>query len=388
MVELPTVVPERKRIVGIDLLRGLAIVFVLLNHIHMRLLGSSILYTKGWPTQLELSLVWNGQFAVQMFFVLSGFLITSTTLKRWHSFSEVRVLAFYKLRFARIAPLLALVLSLLSLLHGMHLHGFTVSEKVGGLPAALFAALTFHVNWLEASKGYLPGAWDILWSLSVEEMFYLFFPIACVLLRRRRYLMSVWGIFILLGPFARSHAFNHNPVWREYSYLGGMDAIAMGCMMGVILDGRKLRRRASQISLMIGASLLVFSLFCSQLAYRWGLGKNGLNMSLLAIGTSFLIAYFVSIEWHPSKIFSPLLLAGASSYEVYLTHEFVVLALWTLFMSFGGPIYGVVPLFVLTLAISVIIGTLVARFYSEPANKTLRRYFFKGLKEPSTVVSK
>ncbi len=68
---------------------------------------------------------------------------------------------FYALRIARIAPLLVLVLTVLSALHLAGLKNFIVSPKVGGLGRALLAALTFHVNVLEAGRGYLPANWDI-----------------------------------------------------------------------------------------------------------------------------------------------------------------------------------------------------------------------------------
>src|SRR6202008_4868033 len=116
----------------------------------MQLLGAKVPYTKGLPVQLVYSLVWNGQFGVQIFFAVSGFLITSTTLRRWGSALSVNVLDFYRLRFARIAPLMMLVLLILSVLHLTHIKGFVVGEKTGGLGRALAAALTFHVNLLEA----------------------------------------------------------------------------------------------------------------------------------------------------------------------------------------------------------------------------------------------
>ena len=74
-------------------------------------------YTKGLPHQLVSSLVWNGQQGVQMFFVISGFLITSTSIRRWSSPASLNIRSFYLLRFARIAPLMLLVLLLLSTMH-------------------------------------------------------------------------------------------------------------------------------------------------------------------------------------------------------------------------------------------------------------------------------
>ena len=83
------------RIDGVDLLRGLAIFFVLMNHVNMRLLIADVPYTKGLSEQLVSSLVWNGQRGVQIFFAVSGFLITATTLRRWGALSRVSLRGFY-----------------------------------------------------------------------------------------------------------------------------------------------------------------------------------------------------------------------------------------------------------------------------------------------------
>src|SRR5271170_957456 len=256
------------RLDGVDLLRGLAIFFVLMNHVNMRLRGAHVPYTQGLPEQLVSSLVWNGQMGVQIFFAVSGFLITSRALRRWGSLSRVSIRDFYLLRFARIGPLLFLLLAVLSILHFAHLEHFVVSAKTGGLGRALFAALTLHVNLLEARRGYLPANWDILWSLSVEEMFYLFFPLLCRLLGGEKMLVGLLLGFAALGPVARTILTHGNPVWREYSYLGGMDAIAMGCITALATSGRSLSRRLVWFCATLGLTLLAFILGLSNLAQR------------------------------------------------------------------------------------------------------------------------
>jgi peptidoglycan/LPS O-acetylase OafA/YrhL len=366
------------RLDGVDLLRGLAIFFVLMNHVNMRLLGAKVPYTHGLPPQLVYSLVWNGQFGVQIFFAVSGFLITSTTLRRWGPLSNVNVRDFYRLRFARIAPLLLLLLAILSGLHLAHISGFVVSQKTGGLGRALLAALTFHINLLEARRAYLPASWDILWSLSVEEMFYLFFPLACRLFRRGRFLLVPLVVFVILGPFARSLAFNHNPVWREYSYLGGMDAIALGCLTALFVARRNLSRAALWTFGVLGTTLLTFSLGFSIRAYAWGLGRNGLNMTILAIGTCMLIAVAAQTHWQAPRILTPLLRLGQRSYEIYLTHVFVVLGFFSLFVATGKPMRYVPALFIAVILVAALLGELVARGYSEPMNRRLRRRWGDG----------
>jgi peptidoglycan/LPS O-acetylase OafA/YrhL len=364
-----------KRLDGVDLLRGLAIFFVLMNHVNMRLLGAKVPYTKGLPHQLVFSLVWNGQFGVQMFFVVSGFLITSTTLRRWGSLPAISVSDFYKLRVARIAPLLLLLLAVLSGLHLAHVKDFVVSAKTGGLGRALFAALTFHINLLEARHGYLPGGWDILWSLSVEEMFYLFFPVVCRLFGRGKLLVALLLGFVILGPFGRTVLAHGNGVWKEYSYLGGMDAIALGCLTALVVSRIRLSRLQLWMLGSSGAILLIFSLCFSIWAYIWGLGRNGLNMTILALGTCMLVAVASQTQWRCPRVLNPLLKLGQRSYEVYLTHIFVVFALFGLFVKAGKPMRGVPALFIAVIVIAGLLGEAVARFFSDPMNRLLRRRF-------------
>lgn len=365
------------RLDGVDILRGLAIFLVLMNHVNMRLFLAKIPYTRGLPSQLVSSLVWNGQHGVQMFFAVSGFLITSTSIRRWGSLSRVSVRDFYALRFARIAPLLLLLLAVLCALHAAGLQDFVVSDKTGGLGRALVAALTFHVNVLEAQRGYLPANWDILWSLSVEEMFYLFFPPVCRLLGRGKWLLAFLLILVTLGPFARTLA-HGNEVWQEYSYLGGMDAIALGCLTAIAGSRTTIAPKAIWALAGLGLVLVLFILGLSNQARAWGLERNGLDMTILAIGSCMIIAAAAQSRWKSPRVILPLVTLGRRSYEVYLTHMFVVFALFGLFKS-GGRSLGAVPLlFIGVILVSGLLGELVARFYSEPMNRRIRQRLGDG----------
>lgn len=372
-LHLPTArIDDQKRINGVDLLRGMAIFFVLMNHVNMRLQIAKVPYTQGLPRQLVKSLFWNGQFGVQMFFAVSGFLITSITLRRWQSLSQVSLTEFYRLRVARIAPLLLLLLAVLSGLHSAGLHDFVIPAKTGGLGRALLAALTFHINILEARRGYLPGNWDILWSLSVEETFYLLFPLLCRFLSRGKLLVSLLIGVVALGPFGRTVFAHGNGTWAEYSYLGGMDAIALGCLTALLVSRIRFSRPLLWVLGIVGAALLAFILGFSLTAYRWGLDRSGLDMTVLAVGACMFIAACAQGQWRSPRVLDPLLKIGQYSYEVYLTHMFVVFAFFDLFLSIGKPMRSVPALFIAVAIVSGVVGGVVAVFYSEPMNRLLR----------------
>jgi peptidoglycan/LPS O-acetylase OafA/YrhL len=360
------------RIDGVDLLRGLAIFFVLMNHVNVRLLIAKIPYAAGLPRQLVGALVWNGQPGVQIFFAVSGFLITSTALRRWGPLPKISLRGFYLMRFARIAPLLLLLLAILSTLHFANLGDFVVSAKTGGIGRALLAALTFHVNVLEARRGYLPGNWDILWSLSVEEMFYLFFPIVSRIFSRGGSLIILLAGFVTAGPFARTVLAHGNEIWHEYSYLGGMDAIALGCLTALAASRFPLSRRTLRGLAFAGLALLIFILCFPAHSANLALERSGLDMTLLAIGSCMLIAAASQSNWRSPRILGPLRLLGQRSYEVYLTHMFIVFALFHIFLLAGKPLAGVPFLFMAVIVLAALFGELVARSYSDPLNRMIR----------------
>ena len=354
---------------GIDILRGISILAVLLHHIHIRLMFNHVSFEKMLPAQLGRILFWNGANGVTVFFAISGFLITSMSMRRWNSLAEIKPREFYRLRFARIAPLLIALLAVLSIFHLAKVPGFAITRS--SLPRALAAALTFHVNWLESAHGYLPGSWDVLWSLSVEEVFYIFFPLLCVFTRRPRILYPLLCTFVVAGPFAR--VFTHNQLWADYGYLSCMDGIALGCLAAIAAPYLRGNRFILVILRVSGILLMLLVLTAKPLVRFLHLYQAGLDFTALALGTAFLLIPISIANRDGTSLSSPLRWLGRNSYELYLTHMFVVMFGVQWFVARAWPVT-TAPLYsVGLLLLCAGLGELVARWYSEPLNRRLRR---------------
>ncbi len=264
---------------------------------------------------------------------------------------------------------------MLSVLHLAHLPGFTIRPQQGTLGRALFAALTFHLNWLEAQRGYLPANWDVLWSLSVEEMFYFFFPLLCRLLRGWRLTLLLVG-FVIVGPFART-VFTHNPLWIEKSYLGSMDAIALGCLTAMAMPHlrvRFLQQRSRVLALQATGVLMITLILGFWPLNRWlGIYRTGLDVTVLAIGTCLVIIAVAHTQRQGRWISKPLRWLGEHSYEVYLTHMFVVLWLVQAFTAFGSHMKWALAWYAVMIMLSALLGWITAHGFSEPMNRWLRR---------------
>ena len=219
----------RFRLGGVDVLRGLSVLLVTLHHIHLRFWLNDYDVDGVLPKTLNQVLFWSGYYAVITFFVISGFLITGLSIRRWGQLGLIHVGRFYRMRAARILPCLLLLLLVLSALHLAGAPEFTIRPERASLGQALWSALTFRINWLEGHHGYLPGDWDVLWSLSVEETFYLMFPLLCLLLRREGLLLLPLVCLLILGPVDRTVFADQDP-WGQYAYLSCMDGIAFGCL--------------------------------------------------------------------------------------------------------------------------------------------------------------
>lgn len=363
------------RLAHVDLLRGLLAIFVVLLHANLRIPFGPPELAQWMGPRVGGILFRSGYYAVIVFFVVSGYLITSASIRRWGDLSRVRPAAFYRFRAARILPPLLLLLVVLSVLHIAGSAWFALDTSKVSLWRALLAALGLHINWLEAQVGYLPGPWGVLWSLSVEEVFYLCFPLVCVLCGSERRLALLLVVPIVLGPLARS-VFSDSELWQDHSYLSGMDGIAFGCL-AALLAHRMPRAPAAAVrhAVLLTGLVLSAAVFCFRKeVHQLGLTRFGLQVTLLELGVALVL---VATHWRPWKwcagaIAAPLRWFGRNSYEVYLGHMFVVIpGAW--FFQWLGASPAWTPLwFAAVVAASGLLGQLVARWLSEPCNRALR----------------
>src|SRR3984957_7702778 len=241
---------DQRRNSGIDALRGLSILLVVVHHIGIRVPLSQTLLARVLPHWLLQGLNFNGSEAVIIFFVISGFLITRRSQERWGDLRGISLGDFYLLRMSRIVPLLLFVVAVLSVFDLLGIPRYVINKPGQSLGGAIASALGLYLNRYEGVHGYLPGGWDVIWSLSIEEVFYLAFPLACVLLGRTRMLVPALALLALSLPVTRAAlTAAGNEIWLEKAYLPGMSAIAVGVLAAMLV--RRIQRPSRQVVLVI-----------------------------------------------------------------------------------------------------------------------------------------
>ncbi len=366
---------------GIDALRGLSILLVVVHHVALRIPLKETALAEVLPARLLAALNWNGWSAVFVFFVVSGFLIAGHAIARWGSLGRPDFRAFYGRRASRILPLLLALLAVLSLLHLAGAKDYVIDGEGQSLGRALLAVLGLHLNWYEGVTGWLPGNWDVLWSLSIEEVFYLGFPIACALLRGERRILAATGLFALALPVFLARLEGANEIWQEKAYLPGMAAIAAG-VAAAIVAARATPRLSTARWLCAGGG---FGLLAALLwgPWLWRSLGNG-TMLVLTLSTAALL---VGLQWR--RRHAPrgagmrglgwLRAQGRLSYEIYLTHMFVVYAVVAAFKATGGELRGGWMWFVPAVLACWALGAAIERAVTKPAGRWMLRRWIPGI---------
>jgi peptidoglycan/LPS O-acetylase OafA/YrhL len=361
-----------KRSARIDFLRGVAIFAVLLHHFsltyHLVASPLSAILPAAWvAAALE-----NGNYGVTIFFVISGFLISSNNLRRYGQLSDVSLRQFYAFRFSRIIPPLILALTVIVALGVFGLPSFSNSDGGHHLPASFFvvavlSVLTFWHNVLMEMVGYFNYCLNIYWSLSVEEVFYLTFPLACVLLKRNRYIVALCAAAIVLGPIYRG-IHRDDELYFMYGYAACFDAIAFGCLAALLYP----RINASRVA--AGIVRGVAGVFLAAVYFAGIDGHELLGFSLIAACTACLLVNAFEAAGEKLRLLPVRVVCwfGRHSYELYLFHIIVLAAMRDLVPKQVLPYAYKLPMLVLFLLLSAGVAGAISRYFAEPVNAGLR----------------
>jgi len=283
----------------LDGLRGIAVLIVLASH--TRLFGFA---------------VEGGLAGVTLFFVLSGFLITSLLVAEYGRYGRVDLRAFYVRRGLRLLPAMFALLAVVAVGYAINTWPSPPAPAIDNLPISLLTVAFYVPNW--AAMTLEAGVLGHTWSLGVEEQFYLIWPLTLVagihVLGPRRMALVALAVAILVTPW-RLFLLESTGIARV---VDGTDTHADALMLGCVLALLRLRAPSFMGWLGIGCAVAAGAV--------WASGEMGLAL-FLPVAT---IASVAALAGCPAMLaWRPLAYVGRISYGLYLWHY--------LFIWWGWP---------------------------------------------------
>jgi peptidoglycan/LPS O-acetylase OafA/YrhL len=345
--------PPAQRNQAIDFLRGISILWVLLMHTHA--------YTAPlWPLFFSRCLR-NVYYGVAIFFVVSGFLITQNALRRYGTLPQIDLSDFYVMRIARIIPALALLSVVLTGLHFLGIAGFTLpSDRNPWEPMQYAMTFRYHIYYtMHADLGDTP--WRPLWSLAIEEWFYVAFPVMCIALRRTSLIAVLLGAAVVYSCWIRE---SHSEL---YQLDGNVGQLAIGCLTAVLVS-RLRTENASRVAA-VGCRLVGMLLIVSAAFAMPPDDFPHAGPLVVAIGAAVFIVGSTLHDGAAPRT-AGIGRLGRLSYELYLFHLTVV-ALLPLAAPVG-PQAAVTNLCAILFA-ALLWAAATSILYTEPLNRWIRQ---------------
>ncbi|HNQ60824.1 MAG TPA: acyltransferase [Bacteroidia bacterium] len=332
---------------GLDTLRAIAAIVVVLNHIVL------ISEEQGRPLINTLS---NFKFpdahlAVVLFFVLSGFLITYLLIKEKESNGKISLKKFYLRRILRIWPLYYLII-FASLLFFEEDYSVTTLLLCLGIFPNIAHAL--EIGWTSSPQ---------IWSIGVEEQFYLFWPLLVILIPSRKiifYLCLFFVIYTILPHFIRYingitlESGSLDIFTDRFFYQSKFNSMSLGAIFGAMYAmGDKMLKIFYRKEIAYSAVILTFILWFS------GFVMSQFNDVIYSILFAIMILNVATNEKlklnNDTKIFGFL---GRISYGIYMYHWMIILLVLKVLPGdlFGGGILYTVSLFATVLILTILIS--------------------------------
>lgn len=338
---------------GLDGLRALSVLIVIIAH-------------------MGFEHIVPGGFGVTVFFFISGFLITRLLLAENAAKGTIKLGKFYARRFIRLYPALLYMIFLSSALYIALGYGRpSVLEIAAGI--GYFTNVFQVQSHIHGIEPFMP--WTHLWSLAVEEHFYLGFPLLLVLFRKntKRLAFALGGIIVAAAIWRIYIVFGTNIPASEYNYMmtdARIDSLAWGCLLSVILHNL---RSVEQLDWLIGlvpsafATMGILASFLirdDSFRYTLRFSLQGLSIFVLMLNLYYwrVLAFAFSI-----LDFKPIAWLGTISYALYLWH---VPILDLAVRSFGGGL----DVRILAVLVSVLMAAFSFYMVEKPFIALRRKY--------------
>jgi len=297
-----------QRIPTLDGWRGIAVLMVLVSHFL-----PGYLHHPSWEQWLNL-----GQHGVQIFFVLSGYLITGNLLRE----GKIHLGRFYTRRFFRLMPAAWTYLLFLGLLN--------VFTHIKALGTDLWACLFFFRNYIPETVSNT--CTEHFWTLSLEEQFYLAWPPILFLLGRRRAAWVAGGLTAALGIYkwwawSRPHSF----FLFQHTEMRA-DGLLVGCLLALVLERDSVRSWLTQHARVVFWGCLI--------VLGWDFYRYRID-GFMSLHESILLALVIACTslqplTLPGRVLEGQLLksTGVMSYSIYLWQGLFLRSTWGVF----GPL--------------------------------------------------
>lgn len=302
----------RSYLPGFDGLRAIAIAVVFVAHL-------------GWEQSVP------GGLGVTLFFFLSGFLITRLLVAEMDERDgRIDLAGFWARRLARLAPPLVVFMAV----SGIALWALGVPPELGHVVAGLFYVMNYWQLLTPPPEGAaLEAPWGHLWSLAVEEHFYLLFPLLLLVAgrshRARMQLLLAMIAGGLIWRLVLVHVIGAPTDWTAFASDARIDSIAWGCLLAVMLDGVGRAAPGTPAPLLdwlrswtwLGLAVLLIGLtvLYRDTAFRetWRYSLQGFAILVIVLNLYTLASARPVLGLLES---APLRLTGRLSYALYLWH--------------------------------------------------------------------
>lgn len=384
---LATAIQDRDRRIGsLDGIRGVAVLLVVSLHYFYYLAPSAVWFPLLKNLRFPLALTWTG---VDLFFVLSGFLIGGILLDNRESSNYFRV--FYARRALRILPLYLLMLGALATgVYAMR-HGWLAGpgwEYLFGKPYPAYVYGTFTQNFIVAFRGDYGPEWsNVTWSLAVEEQFYFILPLFIRLVPSRARRLTLLALIGFASVFRAALILFNIGVPREGAYSlfpARMDALFLGVLIAVLFRERGAERWLRVFMnryFVVGFSLLMIPFYFYSPLYRTIPAVVG--YTVIAVFFGGVLVHAVAREGSPPNRICRhpwLQHAGRLAYGIYLFHMPALGVIFAVWMK-GPPRLetpAMVALVVFAFGATLLLAELSFRYFENPMIRFGHRFRYQA----------